>query len=76
MLNDPSRKPLIVDHTFITVPVEREVEVAVMEWIAEHLSDLETRLAPLGLIPGDLAVPDWHRLVYEDEVNVEIGRQS
>lgn len=26
------------------------------------------RLAPLGMVPEDLALPEWHRVVYVDEV--------
>lgn len=63
-----SRKPLIIDQTFITVPVEREVEVQIAEWVAAHLDSLNARLAPHGLEAGDLALPEWHRLVYVDEV--------
>lgn len=68
MLNSPRRKPLIVAQTFITVPVSRAVEVAIFEWIGDHLTDLERRLEPLSLVPEDLALPEWHRLVYADEI--------
>ena len=67
MLNTPQRKPLIVDQTFITVPVPPAVEVAIMEWFADHLPSLEAKLSPLGIAPEDLALPEWHRLVYQDE---------
>lgn len=67
MFNDPKRKPLIVDSTFVTVPVARGAEVAIMEWVADNISSLEEKLHPLGLTPGDLAAPEWRRLVYYDE---------
>lgn len=67
--SDPNRRSLIVDQTFITVPVEPDVERVMSEWVAAHLDDLAARLEPCGLIPGDLAVPEWHRLVYVEAVN-------
>ena len=62
------RQPLIIGDSYITVPAGSEVEQVMAEWAAAHLNDLAARLAPTGLTPADLALPEYHRVVYVDEV--------
>lgn len=69
----PERKPLVIDDTFITVPVTPVVATLLSAWVIDNLSDLNARLATHGLTANDLALPEWHRLVYVEDV--EIRRQ-
>lgn len=70
-------EPLIVAAEFITVSVDSGVERALREWVSANLASLNAALDPFGLQAGDIAMPDWHRLVYLDEIpDRTIGRDA
>lgn len=65
---EPSREPLVIDHKFVTVPVDRDVRRTMHEWVIAHREDLAKRLAHHGMSPCDLEMPGWQRLAYVDGV--------
>lgn len=61
------KHPMVIDGTFITVPVSEGVQAAWVTWCTEHFEDLRVMLEPFGLHPDDIALPELHRIVWEDE---------
>lgn len=66
--SDLKRKPLVLTGEIITAPVGSGVEDTLRKWSIAHLDDLTERLRPLGITPKDILMPEWRRVVYQDEV--------
>ena len=62
------RRLLVIDGTFVTVPIPEPAQIAMSEFIAEHLAELDEVLRPYDLIAADIAVPTFERVVYASEV--------
>lgn len=65
------REPLIIENSFITVPVSDAVGNVLNEFFREHKDELDARLMLHGLQLADIAALPVERLVYEDEVQKE-----
>lgn len=70
------RWPLIIEGNYTTVPLTAEVQNVITRWIRENVGTLDEALQPFGLGAADVALPDWHRLVYEDELPNHAGRSA
>ncbi|WP_141894883.1 hypothetical protein [Microbacterium kyungheense] len=57
----------MIDGNFITVPLDDAVQDALTAWVASHLPSLEEALAPFELVPADITMPRFERLVYDHE---------
>lgn len=62
------RKVLVVENSFITVPVPQSIQTLIEGWIKDHYEDLRERMADVGYEPADIAIPTFERLVTLDEV--------
>lgn len=65
---DQARKPLIAAGQFITAPISDGAARVIQAFIARHRDEIDADLEPFGLTINDIAVPNYERLVYADEV--------
>ena len=68
MTKSPPRA-FCVDGHQMSVPVSEEVAEAIQRWSVAHHDDLVAALAPLGVHPYELLVPEWRRLVNLDDID-------
>lgn len=68
--------PLVIDDSFVTVPVRRPVQVAIEEWAQAHVDSLREALEPFGLAPEDIRQPDYERVIWTSEVTVQQNRSE
>lgn len=67
------RPALCVGYEQVTVSLAPEVVRAINEAQRASLQVLRVALAPFGLSPYDIAMPEYRRVVYEHEID---GRAS
>lgn len=60
------RQPLILDSSFVTVPISEGASAAIQNFMRLHAAELNADLEPFGLTIADIAVPTFERLVYAD----------
>ena len=60
-------KVMVMDDSFIVVPVKREAVRVIWKWVQDHADDLDRRLQRFGLRSTELAMPEWERVVLERE---------
>lgn len=68
MVHLNGRQPLIVDSTFVTVPISDGAARVIQEFIRLHRASLDADLERFGLTVSEIAVPTYERIVYADEV--------
>lgn len=68
MVHLNGRQPLIVNRTFVTVPISDGAARVIQEFIQLHRASLDADLEPFGLTLNEIAVPIYERMVYADEV--------
>jgi len=62
------RQPLFIASRPVHVPLEPRAQRALTEWLARHAAELDAVLEPYGLRANDVAVPEFVRLAFVDEV--------
>lgn len=65
---DQARKPLIAADQFITAPISDGAARVIQAFMAKYRDELDAELKPFGLTINEIAVPNYERLVYADEV--------
>lgn len=61
---------VVVDDTTLTVPIPFEAASAINEWHEAHTEELAKLLAPFGLHPYDIALPQYERVVTREELGI------
>lgn len=67
------RVPLIIREEFSTVPVAPPVQRAIERATEAAYDALCCALAPFGLTPLDIAVPQFEQVIYHDEVPIYLA---
>lgn len=60
-------EPVVIDGTYLTVPLTEEAQRAVERVLYERVAALDVALEPFGLHAGDIALPTFKRIVRADE---------
>jgi len=61
-----ARRPLVVHDTIIVVPVAKEVQRAIDDYLETRRADLDGVLAPFGLSTLDVIAPMFQRIVWDE----------
>jgi hypothetical protein len=63
------RMPLILEDSFVTVPLAREPQRALEDWAVSRSAEVDKVLKRFGLAAKDVRMPTFERMVFEGETS-------
>lgn len=65
-----TKRALTIGTEFVTVALPDYVQKIIWAWTRDHLDDLRDRLARTGFGPEEIQMPEFRRMVFEDDDEV------